>query len=126
VRLLLDTHALLWWLDDSPRLPRSAREGIRDPDNLVYLSAVTAWEITVKSTLGKLVIPSDWTDVVADSAFRKLDVSWAHAIEVGRLPEIHRDPFDRLLVAQARIEGLTLVTHDESIARYGTPILWSE
>lgn len=124
MRLLLDTHALLWWLADSPRLPARVREAIQGPDSLVYLSAVSAWEITIKAALGKLAIPEDWQDAIEWEAFRKLEVRWDHALEVGRLPDLHHDPFDRLLVAQARVEGLTLVTHDKRVVRYDVPVLW--
>lgn len=124
MKLLLDTHALLWWLGDDPALATRARDCIAEPVNLVYVSAVTAWEIVVKKSLGKLSIPDEWETVVREEAFRRLDVTWKHASEVGRLPDIHRDPFDRLLVAQAVAEGLTLVTHDRQMARYGIPLLW--
>ena len=124
--LLLDTHALLWWLADDDQLPAIARHAIGDPEGVIYVSAVSAWEITVKRALGKLEVPDLWTVAVEEEGFHRLDITWAHVIEVGRLPDVHRDPFHRLLVAQARIENLTLVTGDERIAGYGTPILWSE
>ena len=123
--LLLDTHALLWWLADDLQLPVAAREAIRDPRGLVHVSAVSAWEITVKRALGKLEIPDEWVSAVDSEGFKRLEITWAHVLEVGELPDVHRDPFDRLLVAQARIEGMTLVTGDERMASYGTPILWS-
>lgn len=122
--LLLDTHALLWWLADDPQLPVVAREAIREPRQLVYVSAVSAWEITVKKALGKLEVPDEWVSAVDAEGFRRLEITWNHALEVGRLADVHRDPFDRLLVAQARIEGMTLVTGDERIRSYGTPVLW--
>ena len=123
--LLLDTHALLWWLADDPQLPAAAREAIRDPERSACVSAVSAWEITVKRALGKLEVPDEWVSAVEAEGFRRLDITWAHVLEVGELPDVHRDPFDRLLVAQARVEGLTLVTGDERIAGYDTPILWN-
>ena len=124
MRLLFDTHALLWWLADSPRLGRRARRAIEDPGHRVHVSAVTAWEITVKRALGKLEIPDDWAEAVSPDAFPRLDFRWEHALEVSELPDLHRDPFDRLLVAQARCEGMTLVTHDERLASYDVSVLW--
>ena len=123
--LLLDTHALLWWLADDPRLPEAPRQALGNQEVLVYASAVSAWEITVKRTLGKLDIPGDWVTAVAEEGFRRLEITWEHVLEVGALPDVHRDPFDRLLVAQARVEGMTLVSGDATIAAYGTPVLWS-
>ena len=118
MRLLLDTHVLLWWLDDAPRLSGEVRDAIASPRNLVYTSAVTAWEIVIKRSLGKLEIPVDWSDAVSSEPFRKLPVTWEHALDVESLPELHRDPFDRLLIAQARVEGLMLVTCDDIVVRY--------
>jgi len=124
VTLLLDTHALLWWLADDPRLPAAVRESVGNPEALVHASAVSVWEIEVMRALGKLEIPADWHSAVEAEGFRRLEITWAHALEVGALPDVHRDPFDRLLVAQARVEGMTLVSGDSAIAAYGTPVLW--
>ncbi len=123
--LLLDTHALLWWLADDPQLPPMAREAIRGPREPVFVSAVTAWEITVKRALGKLEVPGEWVSAVDEEGFVRLEITWEHVLEVGELPDVHRDPFDRLLAAQARVEGMILVTGDARIADYGAPILWS-
>jgi PIN domain nuclease of toxin-antitoxin system len=123
VRLLLDTNVLLWWLDDAPRLTLEARDAIATPRNLVYVSSVTAWEITIKRALGKLDIPENWSEIVMGEPFRRLSVTWEHALDVGSLPDLHRDPFDRLLVAQARVEGLVLVTGDEIVTRYDVETL---
>jgi PIN domain nuclease of toxin-antitoxin system len=125
VTLLLDTHALLWWLADDPQLPSLAREAIRGPREPVYVSAVSAWEIAVKRALGKLEVPEEWVSAVDEDGFERLEITWDHVLELGELPDVHRDPFDRLLVAQARVEGMTLVTGDARIAGYGTPVLWS-
>jgi PIN domain nuclease of toxin-antitoxin system len=121
MRLLLDTHVILWWLDDSPLLSQKARSAIADPDNLVYVSAVSLWEIVLKRGLGKLALPDHWEQALMDEPFRRLPVTWEHALGLARLPEIHRDPFDRLLLAQAAIEGLMLVTQDEAVLRYEVP-----
>ena len=120
MRLLLDTHVLLWWLTDSSELSPEARTAIAEPDNLVYVSAVSIWEIVVKLNLGKLDLPADWAGVLENEAFRKLPVTWDHALEVARLPNLHRDPFDRLLLAQAKSENLILVTHDDAVLQYNS------
>jgi PIN domain nuclease of toxin-antitoxin system len=118
VRLLLDTHALLWSLIGSRRLGSVARDAIEDPDNDVYVSPVSAWEIAVKRASGKLPVPpnvASWLPAeLAASGFMDLPMTIPHALAVEALPPHHRDPFDRLLVAQARSEGLTLVTSDAS------------
>lgn len=119
MRLLLDTHVLLWWLADAPELEARARAAIADAANLVYVSAVSVWEIEIKRALGKLRVPADWAKSLNEGAFRRLPVTWEHALRVARLPPIHRDPFDRLLVAQAHVERLTLVTGDATVRRYG-------
>jgi PIN domain nuclease of toxin-antitoxin system len=123
MRLLLDTHVVLWWLDDSPVLSVRARDAIAAETNIVYVSAATLWEIVIKRALGKLELPNDWTEVLAAEQFQRLSVSWDHALEVGRLPNLHRDPFDRILVAQALVEGLTFVTGDALLDGYGVPVI---
>ncbi len=124
-RLLLDTHALIWALGGSRRLPTRAARAIRDPENDVYMSAEGTWEIAIKVTIGK--IDADVTAVVAaarDADFEELPITVAHTVRLGALPQHHRDPFHRLLVAQALVERLTIVTHDSQIARYPAPMLW--
>jgi PIN domain nuclease of toxin-antitoxin system len=123
VRLLLDTHTLLWTLDDDARLRRQARDAIVDPENEVLASAASAWEIAVKSALGKIRPLPGLGDALREQRFAELPVSIDHALCVAELPLHHRDPFDRLLVAQAQLEGLTIVTRDERIARYGVATL---
>ena len=122
-RLLLDTHVLLWWLSDDRRLGASAREVIADGRNEVFVSAVTTWEISIKRSLGKLTAPDNMDAVVEHAGFGKLPVSLFHGDQAGRLPDIHRDPFDRMLVAQAQAEGLDLVTSDNYIPQYGVKVL---
>src|SRR3954469_7706249 len=110
MRLLLDTHVVLWWLTDDPALADSVKDHIdTEPD--VFVSAATIWELTIKQAAGKLG-PVDIPERVAGSELRDLPMASHHAIVAGRLPQIHRDPFDRMLVAQAQCEGLTLVTRD--------------
>ena len=127
MNLLLDTHALLWWLAGHPRLGREAHALIADPGHNVYVSAATAWEIAIKASLGKLVIPPDvstWLPYQLESnRFVPLPITVAHALGVARLPPHHTDPFDRVLIAQAQAEGLTLVSSDEQLGRYGVPLI---
>lgn len=125
MNLLLDTHALLWWLDDNPTLSRKARAAITDGRNLVFVSAVVIWEIKIKQALGKLEIPSNFRKVLDDQAFKPLDITGEHAHAIGDLPPHHRDPFDRMLVAQAKTEGFTLVTRDTRLKEYKIPLLWA-
>jgi PIN domain nuclease of toxin-antitoxin system len=117
VRLLLDTHAWLWWLADEGLADR-AREAIADPANLVMVSAASAWEISIKKALGKLSAPDDLDRQVDESGFIPLPISIAHGIAAGQLPRHHDDPVDRMLIAQALAEGLTIVTHDKRFAGY--------
>ena len=123
MNLLLDTHILLWWLDDSPALSSQARNAIADTDNLIILSAVVIWEIRIKQTLGKLMIGQNFYEVIKEQAFEMLPITSDHAYAVGELPEHHRDPFDRMLIAQAKFEGLTVVTHDAIFKKYQIPVL---
>ena len=123
MRLLLDTHAFLWWREDSPRLGGDARQAIATAD-LVFVSAASAWEAAIKIALGKLRIPGSFEAGVTDSQFSKLPIDFVHAAAVAVLPPHHTDPFDRMLVAQAFVEGLTVVTHDRAFAPYTVPVIW--
>ena len=122
MRLLLDTHALLWWLADEG-LSDQARDAVADPANLVMVSAVSAWEISVKKALGKLTAPDDLERQVNEGGFAPLSISIAHGIAAGELPRHHDDPFDRMLIAQAFAEELTIVTHDKRFAGYDVSTL---
>lgn len=124
MRLLLDTHAVLWFVMLNLRLSERTRKQIRNPDNEVLLSSVVVWEVAVKRSLGKLKAPASLFDDLAGTSARPLPISLEHAGEVEHLPWHHRDPFDRLLVAQARVEGALLVTGDAALSAYGIPILW--
>ena len=121
--LLLDTHAFLWWNADDAALGSEARAAIGDNDNIVFVSAASAWEIAVKRSAGKLEAPRNIADWIHENGFTPLATEVEHALVSAELPSHHRDPFDRLLVAQARIEELTLVTSDPQITRYGIAIL---
>ena len=123
MNLLLDTHVLLWWLNDEPSLSKTSRRAIADGRNLVFVSAVVVWEIRIKEALGKLKIPHNFAAVLADQPFEELNITLEHAHAVKKLPDIHRDPFDRMLVAQARVEGFTLVTCDVHLKKYRIPLL---
>lgn len=121
--LLLDTHVLLWALTEDQRLQPDVRERIADGRTPVYVSAASAWEITIKQALGKLRAPSDLPEQLARARFESLAVRVEHALAVGDLPDLHGDPFDRMLIAQARVERLTLVTHDAEVQRYDVAVL---
>jgi len=129
LRVLLDTHSWLWMVGDSGRLATSSRELLRDPANDLFLSAASAWEIAIKYATGKLRLPQPpaalITQWMAEVRMGALPVLHAHALRAGELPPHHRDPFDRLLIAQAQIEGLTLLTADRQFAKYDVPVHWA-
>jgi len=120
VRLLLDTHILLWWLSDDRKLAKNARDIIANSSNDVLVSSASVWEIAIKAALGRIEIElDDLEDAIMRNGFRPLPIGFRHAVTVGRLPAVHRDPFDRMLVAQASVEELRLVSHDRVFERYG-------
>jgi PIN domain nuclease of toxin-antitoxin system len=122
VRLLLDTHVVLWWLAGDPRVGADVKQLIdHEPD--VFVSSASIWEISIKHARGKLEGPDDLTERVLGSGLGILDVTGRHGVAAGRLPPHHRDPFDRMLVAQAALEELTLVTADRQVQRYDVPLL---
>jgi PIN domain nuclease of toxin-antitoxin system len=118
MNLLLDTHVLLWWLNGHPSLSKKSQAAIADGKNLVFISAVVVWEIRIKEAVGKLEIPRNFKRVLDSQPFEMLDITVEHAHAVRDLPIHHRDPFDRMLVAQAKVEGFTLVTHDVRLKKY--------
>jgi PIN domain nuclease of toxin-antitoxin system len=128
VRLLLDTHAFLWWLDGDRRLSRRARALVADTNSEVLVSAASAWEITTKARLGKLPgaseVAADVAACIASQAFSALDITVVHAQRAGGLAGGHRDPFDRMLIAQSQCEGLPLVSNDPIFDDYGVTRLW--
>ena len=124
MRILLDTHIFIWWLANDRKLPKGADALILEPDNEIYVSAASIWEIAIKEALGQIQVdPSLLVASIAESGFRELPVTARHAIETGKLPPHHRAPFDRLLVAQCRVEPMYLLTHDRLLAAYGDTIL---
>jgi PIN domain nuclease of toxin-antitoxin system len=127
MRLLFDTHAFIWWDSDPGRLSPTALSALRDPANEVYLSVVSAWEMVIKTQLGKLSLRVPLADVVAEqqaNGVRLLPLSLAHVLAVDQLPPIHADPFDRALAAQAHVEGAELVSSDAVFARYPVRVRW--
>ncbi len=120
MKLLLDTQLMLWWLADSPKLSRQARALIADPANTIFVSAATMWEIRIKEKLGKLDVPPNLITTVRSEEFEWIPVSAEHADATMELPLLHRDPFDRMLVAQAKWMGITLLTSDSLLAKYGS------
>ena len=128
MNLLLDTHALLWWLTDDPQLSDTARALIADPDNRVLVSAASAWEIAIKCGTGKLTLPEPPTVYVpariAANGFEPLPIRIEHVLRTYDLPMHHRDPFDRLLIAQSVVEDVPLVTADSAMAPYPAALIW--
>jgi PIN domain nuclease of toxin-antitoxin system len=123
-RLLLDTHVFLWWRGQPSRLAAEARDRIATAD-IVFVSAASAWEAAIKVSLGRLELPDTMEAGVFASGFEKLLITFAHAQRSAALPQHHRDPFDRMLIAQAQSEELTLVSHDRLLAPYEVEILWA-
>jgi PIN domain nuclease of toxin-antitoxin system len=124
MRLLLDTNALLWWRDGSPRLSARASEEIGDPHNDIVISVTSLWEIAIKRGIGKLRFPEPFEEVMAEEGFRLLPIDYGHLRTLDTLPLRHRDPFDRLLIAQSIAENLPIVTSDPAFALYDVKTFW--
>jgi PIN domain nuclease of toxin-antitoxin system len=128
MRLLLDTHSFIWWIDDDGRLSAPARAIVRDRANEVFVSIASIWEIAIKVGVGRLRMPSELraflADQIARTRFSLLPIAFEHVVAVHALPQHHRDPFDRLLIAQCQREGLSLVSRDSKFARYDVDLLW--
>ncbi len=128
MRLLLDTHVLLWWWTDDPRLLGAARDAVANPENEIWVSAASAWEIATKDRLGKLELLPNLTlrlnELIEQSRFRLLAINANHALLAGSLRQDHRDPFDCMLAAQAQIENLHLVTTDRAFETFGIRVFW--
>ncbi|MBN1424899.1 type II toxin-antitoxin system VapC family toxin [Candidatus Fermentibacteria bacterium] len=122
-KLLLDTHVFLWWLSGDPRIGTTTRSTISRAA-LVFVSAASAWEAAIKAAIGRLSLPDSLEAGVRECGFEQLSIGFSHAEAAANLPPHHSDPFDRMLVAQAQLEGLALVTHDRKMAPYDVPILW--
>ncbi len=124
MKLLLDTHAALWFLSGDERLGERARRHLTDSANVVLLSAAVVWEIAIKRSLGKLEVPAEYLSLLLGAGVQPLAMSVEHAAAVEHLPPHHRDPFDRVLVAQATLEGAALVSHDEALRTYDVTLIW--
>jgi PIN domain nuclease of toxin-antitoxin system len=121
---LADTHALLWWLSDDHQLSDAARALISSGEEPVHFSAASIWEVGIKVAAGKAVVPEDLIEALVSDLFVEIPITALHALEAAGLPLLHRDPFDRMIVAQARLENLMVITTDQKIADYGVPVLW--
>ena len=128
MRFLLDTHTFLWWITDDPHLSERARQVISDPENDIFLSAASGWEMAIKTQLGKLQLPDRFEQFIAEQLFRNnitsLPVMMSHALHVQSLLLHHRDPFDRLLIAQGQLEKMPIITTDSVFADYDVEIMW--
>jgi PIN domain nuclease of toxin-antitoxin system len=124
LKLLLDTHALIWWTADAPDLPDRARDVIADPANEILVSVASFWEIAIKRALGKLEFPEDFETTLTEEGFALLPITFGHLRSLERLESKHRDPFDRMLVAQASADGLVVVTGDPTIGQHEVTVIW--
>ncbi len=124
MKVLLDTHVVVWWVRDDRRLKREAREAIATAD-IVWVSAATAVEVAIKESQQRLRLNEPLRVTVATDGFMELPLTFQHASALASLPFHHTDPFDRMLIAQARVEGATIVTHDRTLEAYGVPIIWT-
>jgi PIN domain nuclease of toxin-antitoxin system len=124
LKILLDTHAALWFLSGDERLSDTAKRHIADDTNRVLLSAAVVWEVAIKRSLGKLVVPAEYLGLLLGAGVQALPISVDHAAAVEGLPWHHRDPFDRVLIAQASVEAATLLSRDDAFAPYGVTVIW--
>jgi PIN domain nuclease of toxin-antitoxin system len=124
MKVLCDSHILVWWLDNpSKLLSKRAQEILRDPENEVFFSAASVWELGLKIAKGKLLMPSGFVEVLQNDGFAELPVRSEHAVKATVLPAIHGDPFDRMLVAQTLAEKMVLITRDHAILEYDVPFI---
>jgi len=128
LRVLVDTHAFFWWVTDNPKLSARSRLVLAESDNEVLVSAVVAWELATKTRLGKwpeaVPIAADFASIIEQNSFAPLSISVEHARIAGLLSGSHRDPFDRVLAAQARVEGIALISADAHFRAFGTEVIW--
>ena len=128
MKLLLDTHTFLWWITDNPQLSKKARELIGDGHNILYWSAASSWEVSIKYALGRMPLPEAPEQFlpaeIGKNRLESLPIIDAHAFQAGQLPHHHRDPFDRMLVAQAQVESLALLSNDQQLNHYDVEIRW--
>jgi len=124
VRLLIDSHTFVWWSDALRALGTTTREAIADPANEVLISVAALWELTIKTSSGKLSLPADLETMVASQGFAVLSIEFPHLRRLAALPRLHRDPFDRMMIAQALAEGIPIATSDRVFAAYGVQVVW--
>ncbi|MUG92090.1 PIN domain-containing protein [Scytonema sp. UIC 10036] len=128
MRALLDTHTLIWWVTDDTRLSSTAKNIIIDPGNVLFLSAASAWEIVIKVRLGKLTLPDVPERYIPSrlemNRFESLPIQMIHAMHVTNLPDLHRDPFHRILIAQSQVEKMPIITVDSQIVQYSVNVIW--
>ena len=128
MKVLLDTHTFLWWIDDAPNLSAKAREILTDAGNTIYISVASGWEIAIKTGIGRLQVEGDperfFPEQIALNAFQALPIQMSHVLHTVHLPFYHRDPFDRLLVSQSQFEDLPIVTRDPAIGHYEVETIW--
>lgn len=128
MRLLLDTHAFLWWIDDDSRLSETSRDLIADGKNEIFLSVASAWEMAIKASLGRIGFPDKLgpflTRQIGENGFEVLAIQLAHALRVHELPHHHKDPFDRLLIATSQAEDMPILSRDEALADYEVEVIW--
>jgi len=128
MKVLLDTHTFLWWINDTPQLSQIARQIIGNGENMIFLSAASGWEIAIKTSLGKLKLSADITAFILEqmhiNAITPLPVQMNHALHIYTLPDLHRDPFDRMLIAQAQVESLPILTADPQFSGYQVEVVW--
>jgi hypothetical protein len=120
---LLDTHTFIWWIEDNLNLSYQSKQIISNPNNLIFISAVNTWEITIKKSLGKLNVPGNLEEIILQCGFDVLPITIKHTLYIENLDKHHDDPFDRLLISQAIIENLTIITRDEKIIKYKVPYI---
>ena len=128
MKLLLDTHTFLWWITDNPRMSPKARDVVEDAGNEIFFSAASGWEIAIKARLGRLHLPENpssyLTKQLTMNAIQSLAITMSHSLYVFNLPDIHKDPFDRIIVAQAILENMPLLTKDCMLTEYGIQVIW--
>lgn len=124
MQLLIDSHAFIWWSESSPVLGGAARAAIADPSNEVFVSIAGLWELSIKAGLGKLALPDDLEIMISNQGFSVLSITFAHLRRYSGLPSLHRDPFDRMMIAQALAEGIPIATGDRAFAAYGVQTVW--
>jgi PIN domain nuclease of toxin-antitoxin system len=125
---LLDTHTFLWWVADAPQLSKTVKDFISNPDNKIFFSAASAWEIIIKVGTSKLTLPEESdiyiTSRLTSNRFQILSIDLSHTLQIAKLPDLHRDPFDRIIIAQSQVTGMPILTIDRLIIQYPVDVIW--